>query len=57
MKHHEQPMALSCNTYILIPDYEDFSEQYPLNDRCPCTIQLDMGGTIFSENAGKFLSD
>jgi hypothetical protein len=57
MKHHEQPMALSCNTYVLIPDYEDFSEQYCLNDRYPCKIQPDMGGTMFSENAGKFLSD
>jgi len=25
-------MALSCNIYALIPDYEDFSKQYHLND-------------------------
>jgi len=57
MKHHEQPIAVSCNTHVLIQDYEDFSEQYRLNDRCLCKIQPDMGGTIFSGNAGKFLSE
>jgi len=57
MKHHEQPMPVSCNIHVLIQVYEDFSEQYRLNDRCLCKIQPDMGGTIFSGNAGKFLSE